>query len=196
MTGEKIHRNFLGIPVHGDITEGDRRAPQRPLSDLEPLIRAVLDDPYIHSFGWNQYTPYFNDGDACVFSVGSPWFRTVDDLEEWHSAQHRADEDDEYDEDNEANYKIPSDRLEISDYGDGHPSLGKREYDWVGDYPNRVKEYGPYEGKHEASYLACVALADAFDSQAFEDVLLEAFGDHCRVTVKATGITVDEYTHD
>jgi len=27
--------------------------------------------PKLHSFQWNQYTPYFADGDPCVFSVNS-----------------------------------------------------------------------------------------------------------------------------
>lgn len=48
----KTHTSFLGIPVEGDITHGDKRTEQRPLSELEPLIRAVLGDDYIHSFGW------------------------------------------------------------------------------------------------------------------------------------------------
>jgi len=26
-------------------------------------------NPKLESFGWQQYTPYFNDGDPCVFSV-------------------------------------------------------------------------------------------------------------------------------
>lgn len=28
--------------------------------------------PELESFGWKQYTPYFNDGDACTFSVHYP----------------------------------------------------------------------------------------------------------------------------
>lgn len=199
-TDEKIAKNFLGIPIHGDINPGDKRARQRPLEELEPFIRAVLDDPYIHSFGWEQGTPYFNDGDPCVFSVGDLWFRTVDDLEQWRVGEPRVDEDgDEVEEDEydvESNFRVTSGSLEIKDWGDGHPSLGKREYDWVGDYPDRVKVYGPYEGEHEASYTACLALSDAIDSEEFDDVLLVAFGDNTRIVVKATGITVDEYSHD
>jgi hypothetical protein len=30
-----------------------------------------LKNPGIQSFGWKQYTPYFNDGDECVFGVHS-----------------------------------------------------------------------------------------------------------------------------
>lgn len=34
--------------------------------------KTVFDShPVLEKFGWNQYTPYFNDGDACTFSVYS-----------------------------------------------------------------------------------------------------------------------------
>jgi hypothetical protein len=29
--------------------------------------------PKVESFGWNQYTPYFNDGDTCVFSANTDY---------------------------------------------------------------------------------------------------------------------------
>lgn len=198
---EKVRRNFLGIPVHGDVTPGGKRAVQRPLSDLEPLIRAVLDDPFIDAFGWTQFTPYFNDGDPCVFSVGSVWFRTTDDLEprtpDGNGAYEYDDEREESDYDDD-DFKVPNSTLVIREYGDGHPSLGKREFEWVGTWgtDDRRKVYGPYEGKREASYVACLALSDAVDSEEFDDVLLDAFGDHCQVTVKRTGIMVDEYSHE
>jgi hypothetical protein len=41
--------------------------------------------PRLESFGWNQYTPYFNDGDTCVFSVNIDYLyingQSVDDSE-------------------------------------------------------------------------------------------------------------------
>ncbi|GAA2608386.1 hypothetical protein GCM10010399_44030 [Dactylosporangium fulvum] len=174
--------NFLGIPVEGDITRGDQRTAQRPLSELEPLIRAVLADDYIHSFGWIQYTPYFNDGEPCVFRVREPWFRTVDDVKPKTPNNEDDDEDD--------------DSFTIG-YG-GHPTLGDRDYEWDNprDWENRRKVYGPYQGTRELSFLACYALSEAIDSGAFEDVLLNAFGDHARVKVRRDGITVDEYSHD
>lgn len=76
-------RNFLGIPVTGDINEGAQRANQKPLEELAPCIQAILDDGHVVEFGWNQYTPYFNDGEPCVFGVGETWVRTdVDDPDE------------------------------------------------------------------------------------------------------------------
>mgnify|MGYP001577973515 CR=1 FL=1 len=40
------------------------------------------DNPDIHAVKWRQYTPYFMDGDACVFSVNDPCFlsRPLTDL--------------------------------------------------------------------------------------------------------------------
>ena len=34
------------------------------------LTKTIFEDhPKVKSFGWNQYTPYFNDGDTCYFGV-------------------------------------------------------------------------------------------------------------------------------
>lgn len=71
--------SFLGIPIEGDITRGERRAQQRPLEEFAPLLQAVLDDQRVTEFGWYQYTPYFNDGEPCIFRVYGSWFRTDED---------------------------------------------------------------------------------------------------------------------
>ncbi len=36
---------------------------------FENEAKAIVEELGIKSFSWTQYTPYFNDGDACVFSV-------------------------------------------------------------------------------------------------------------------------------
>lgn len=164
MSDTTTRTSFLGIPVEGHVRGAEKRVEQRPLSELEPLMRAVLDDPTIKAFGWTQYTPYFNDGEPCEFGVGTPWFVGADeevDLDEVDTYNH-----------------------ELSSWGDGHPSLGKRTRD------------GTYTGSNEASYDRAKALSDALEAGEFEDVLLEAFGDHAAVRVTRDGITVDEYSHD
>jgi hypothetical protein len=45
-------------------------------------------NPGINALRWTQYTPYFNDGDACVFSVGDVYFTNakgnqLDDISGW-----------------------------------------------------------------------------------------------------------------
>lgn len=168
------NRNFLGIPVQGDYTEGARRREQRPIEELQPIMQAVLDDPTIVEFGWRQYTPYFNDGDPCEFDVYGTWVRTDADT----------DVEDDY------VYE-----LEV----DGHRSLGKVSGDWIEDPENpgtRVWQKRPYEGPDEARYDRCQALYGALQGGEFEVVLLKAFGDHAAITVRRDGIQVEFYDHD
>jgi hypothetical protein len=38
------------------------------------LTKTIFEDhPKVKSFGWNQYTPYFLDGDTCTFSVNTDY---------------------------------------------------------------------------------------------------------------------------
>lgn len=167
--------NFLGIPVEGDIHYADQEAKQKPIEELEPLLRAVIDDPTIESLGWSQYTPYFNDGDTCTFGVGDVWIRTTDEL---NPEEHDVEDDDTY------------------TFYYGHPQLGERKFSYEGTWPDRHRVDGQYTGPDEARYERCRAFVDAMDSGAYNRVLLAAFGDHAEVTVRRTGITVDFYSHD
>lgn len=38
-------------------------------------------NPGITAVVWTQYTPYFNDGDTCEFSVNDPYFTNAKDLD-------------------------------------------------------------------------------------------------------------------
>lgn len=38
------------------------------------LTKTIFEDhPKLESFGWSQYTPYFNDGETCTFSVNTDY---------------------------------------------------------------------------------------------------------------------------
>lgn len=162
--------NFLGIPVNGDITKGADRVEQKPIEELQPILQAVLDDPTIVEFGWRQYTPYFNDGEPCTFGVHGTWVRTT------------ADEDADQDE------------LEMW----GHRSLGKVPGEFVHNPETNTRQWQtrPYEGPDEARYHRCKALEKAVEGGHFENVLLEAFGDHAEITVRRDGIEIEFYEHD
>lgn len=172
-------KTFLGIPVDGDIVRGESKAEQRPLEEFSPLLQAVLDDDGIACFGWQQYTPYFNDGDPCIFSAHGVWVARHEDI---------AGTGDEGDFD--------KDGLTVS-YGS--PLGSYRDGKWVNDPedPKRRNLVGAtYDGPDQARYDRCRALDDAVESGAFDGVLLEAFGDHADITVKRDGITVEFYSHD
>lgn len=168
--------NFLGMPVSGDITEGSTRVDQKPIEELAPLFQALVDDPTIVEFGWRQYTPYFNDGDTCDFSVHELWVRTTAEYE-------TTDEDG-------GEYGIWDLGLEY------HPSLGDVYGHYEGDWPNRYFVREGYEGPGEARYDRCLELDKALQSGAFDNVLLDHFGDHALITVRKDSIEVEEYSHD
>ena len=43
-------------------------------------------NPQLNSFSWNQYTPYFNDGETCYFSVNRDYYKinnSDDTIDSW-----------------------------------------------------------------------------------------------------------------
>ena len=170
------HTNFLGIPIDGKIQRSEGRAAQRPRSELEPLIRALVEDDTIVEFGWQQFTPYFNDGEPCVFNAYGLWVRTISDSK---------NEDEDEDEDEDLSVEFAH-----------HPSLGRIEWEYIGQWPDRERRIKTYEGPDLHRLERCIALDDAIQSGAFDDVLLDAFGDHADITIRRDGITIDFYSHD
>jgi hypothetical protein len=45
---------------------------------VELLNEFFTDNPQINAVKWRQYTPYFNDGDTCEFSLHGVYFQLVD----------------------------------------------------------------------------------------------------------------------
>jgi|SRR5277367_899324 len=189
-------KNFLGIPVKGNIQSVDKRVPQLPIEDLALLMQVVLDDPTVTWFGWTQYTPYFNDGEPCIFSVHSglavgvqdPSASPVVTNKDGFGALTQESDDDDDDDNDDEEYDDASEGVEYNEF------LGKR----ISSYDSEVKDYpaGAYLGPDEARYDRCLVLEKAITSGAFDSVLLEHFGDHCTVRVTRNGIKVMEYSHD
>lgn len=183
MSSIEDERNLIGIPIEGSITGiGDRRVQQLPIEDLLPLLKAVHDDPGVHSFGWRQYTPYFNDGEQCVFSVGNVWFMTPDDAVDQEDVAFR--QDDYYGWEEEHSYsgkKGFAEKVTIWEYP--QPGRGvKMEVDNPRWDPERLER--------------CRAFADALWSDQFDLALLAKFGDHAIITIDKDKITVEFYEHE
>lgn len=50
---------------------------------LKSLFQEFWDrNPFLKAVTWTQYTPYFNDGETCEFSVGDVTFLNTDEMEE------------------------------------------------------------------------------------------------------------------
>jgi len=138
----------------------------------EPALRALFDavlQEGITAVVWQQYTPYFNDGDACVFGVGDFYPFTEDTpLTRYTEEGLRLDE--------AAAHNFSAETM--TDYSQvvrtweepvswGNGTRTRREYATV---PN--PDYSP----------ARAAVWEQFNPSPFEDVLEAVFGDHAEVT--------------
>jgi hypothetical protein len=145
-----------------------------------------MDEPEIAEFGWEQYTPYFNDGDELVFGTGSFWAQTVRGAEGA-----------------EKYWEL------IFDSSMSHATLGTvhEKGTWVGNGSDRewVVESAVYREADKPVYppeeaerlwRLCQEAARAVESGRFNLDLLEKFGDHATVTVKDGMFHIDRYSHD
>lgn len=63
--------SVFGRPVNGDITKPSKsNVEQWDGARLLPLLDAVLNHEQVAAVRWYQYTPYFNDGEPCLFGLG------------------------------------------------------------------------------------------------------------------------------
>lgn len=149
---------------------------EHPSTYVGKLIRELAADPNVVEFGWEQYTPYFNDGDVCEFSVRDLWLRTTED-----------DAD------------VDRFNLEVSSY---HPTLGTQKYipgervpvRYGVGYTHAPGRFENKDGMFPETYNRADKLATVLQNN--EVTLLNWFGDHAQITVTAFGIQVDEYDHD
>lgn len=165
MGAEEV-RSFTGMPVHEyrKLSGSSLMTNSVGPAELGHLIKAAATHPDITKFTWEQYTPYFNDGEVCEFNV-----------HELHVCTRLTDEID-FDEDPWS-------------YGvGGHPQLATTRYDYA--------QHRYVENPQALTDAARVIDELSRGLQQAEITLLDWFGDHAQITVRASGITVDEYDHD
>ncbi len=185
-------KNFLGMTIEGinDDYRGQKRVPQISQEEVGALIHAVLSDPNVRGLAWTQYTPYYNDGDPCVFRACEPSI-----------SLHNLERQEYYDyswmeEDSDVN-----NREWISPYSESFERLiGDDAKIWSGDWPNRTWVYKvPIEDQPNPSlFKSFMDLNAAMDNGSCDHALLDLFGDHATVLIdKESGkVIVEEYEHD
>lgn len=163
-------KTFAGLPIVG-YGESPHHAsvPQQPIEELEPFLRAVYERDDVEAIRWEQYTPYFNDGEPCYFTVYEPSIKLVGASE---------DEGDWEDGFVESYSSVLRGGTRVERDADGK---------WV-EVNRGAPAHPVYEDFRE--------LSKKLGSGAFDDALAKLFGDHAQVTVTKTGISVDDYSHD
>lgn len=60
------------VELRSKINEWREKAKEEAEKFFQEGAKQLFDKfPELESFGWRQYTPYFNDGDVCTFSAGT-----------------------------------------------------------------------------------------------------------------------------
>lgn len=128
--------------------------------------------PSIHGFAWVQYTPYFNDGEECVFGVHDIYaFYDNDVVREAFKNGDTCLAYGEIGDDDESGGIV---NLSKYDYSAGYSSKKNRK---MTDVEKAVGEF-----------------VDALNQ--FKDEFRYAFGDHVMVTVTRDGIDINDYDHE
>ena len=76
-----------------EIKDLQTKMQERGFQCIKEISKEIFDKyPELHSFSWDQYTPYFNDGDECVFRVND-WLKVQFEdgyiLEDWSSTSRK-----------------------------------------------------------------------------------------------------------
>lgn len=158
----------------------------------------VLDaHPLLWGFQWTQYTPYFNDGDECVFNVydinaftGDPEGEYWEESDKILSTTLLADYS-RYVEDGTTPNRYP--------YNDPKALRNWYKNQTAGEHlTNQFKELGHGDAKI-TELMAAARAADDFIAGLHSlpnDVMQELFGDHVEVTLTRNGAKIEEYSHD
>lgn len=189
--------------------------------DFFEKYQSVVDNVY-----WTQYTPHFNDGEACEFGVNDVFILLKDDEEACdYEGSNISDKKDI------ANLKGTIAEIEA---WEKDPMAAARKYqsDYIKKYnrdpfaPDRysygnnrgkssdelMREWKPHYGTKE-NYLEQLAFAENLVSKypdlkkdlgdvksmvanIDENLMRAMFGDHAKVIVSIDGIEVEEYDHD
>lgn len=159
--------------IEGDITKPYRenRAPQKTAAEMEALLNEVFASG-VKAIGWTQYTPYFNDGEPCIFRVSGG-----DEM-----------------------YYVGDEEISISDfygYESGEDDGWKSAYsDPTKVWDSTQRKYVPSGQTATIDFYTAKRFFSELNSGAFEEVCLNNFGDHAKVLALPDRFLVEYYEHD
>lgn len=203
----------INRPITGDISRDSHiSTPQLGSAEFLAAIDAVLAVDGVLSLHWTQYTPYFNDGDACEFGTNEIFVRLDDRFVEGGEDEPEEYDEDDYIEDrrgifssyNLYKYKEIGERPQPYLDKNGNPT---GRYVWGETNTNpasadwNTRYYAPENKVWNRNGQDTTEIGVALDSLnkqigAFYDVLRNNFGDPADVTASSEGFSVQYYEHD
>lgn len=196
-----MDKNFLGMTVEGagGVGEQSHRVPQLSREEFEAALQAVLRHDEVIAVAWNQYTPYWNDGEPCTFRIGEVSFAfagtTLDEDDKYFDYGWQ---EDEYEE---------TGRIWCSTWSNSEvfdKVVGNDEKNWGPWKVNGPRDFtwkegsGPDNAPNPKLFTDVHNFISAMDRGSFEHVVEDLFGDHAIIKIDklANKVTIDEYDHD
>lgn len=184
-------RRFLGLPIEGDkgYTRHYRTYTPRPVEELYDYFKEAFDQG-IKAVTWHQYTPYFNDGEPCEFSV---YDMSVTNNEE--VAEHWLDDnfyEDRLVEVDKAEYDAEYEAMKNSRYS--YFPYEEQDGKFYKRYEEGAYDYIP--GSNHPDKIGADDVNIPVNTLEFEDALRTTFGDHTQVVVAPTRVVQFDYEHE
>lgn len=185
--------------------EAKRKALQEELRlGFPEMFKEVFENyPEIHRFSWVQYTPYFNDGEECTFSVGDiNAFGGPDGGDYW-------EDDETLIEGGERiaawkHYletgKFPVDFYKYYTEEDaikrGHENREAYILSTTYIMPETVRKLNLDNLDRAAEVAMAASVITTSLTRIPDDFFKSLFGDHVNVSVTRNGVEVEDYDHD
>lgn len=194
---------FLGMEVEGSGGPGEEsdRPEQYTIDHFKSTVAAILIYPEVTGIAWTQYTPYFNDGEPCVFRAGEPYF--------CFEGVELSDEEEAYydyswmEEDFEENKRVWCGDYCNSEIFDRIVGNTEKEYGpWNGNYRTRTWSWkegsGPDSAPNPHLFNAVTTFTKFLNAGNYDHAVEDLFGDHAiiRIDKLAGKVIIDEYSHD
>lgn len=162
-----------------DLIEEQRALKAKFQAEAQAMFKDTMKEffdknPGITALKWTQYTPYFNDGDECVFGVNDVYFTNApaDELENvtaWG----------EYEGEDESVW-VSQNIAHVLNSGSKY-------------YQEEAAKIRAAGGVDEDS---CNFIDKMISSNEMEEIMKEMFGDHVVITATRDGFEVTDYEHD
>lgn len=217
MDFKALEENFKQLNAQMEAARKEMQA--KSTGFVEAACKQFFDAcPEVGSVQWTQYTPYFNDGETCEFSVHEKYFVLADDEDpddyegsviytskDLASAEKALKEAEEYNANPAVwveKYKQEYRKTYGRDYHvynryDSEPKPYPYKIDEAQEHVDEIKtfmEKYPAEvtDRIESSFKILSKALNLID----EDIMQAIYGDHVKVVITRNGTEIDEYQHD
>lgn len=210
---EALKKNFDDL--NASIASAKKEMSEKSKGFIEAGAKNLFDKyPFLHCVHWTQYTPYFNDGEACEFHVHEVCYTFEgDDVDNYDSSALYTQEDlDSAKKDYKNIEKFLADPVAwrqayLEDY---RKQYGRDPWNGVNNitpYPSTLERAQDsidrithFLNKYDATTMN--NFKNDFDSFAKsinmidEDVMQMLFGDHVSIIITRDGMEIDDHDHD